>query len=168
MSRSLDAGRLRQALDYDPATGIFRWRESRGNQLAGAVAGGLGTRGYWRIGLDGVRWTGHVLAWLYVHGVLPRVDLDHINQVKSDNRISNLREDVAGLNRQNRDSPRSDNSSGFLGVCWDKRESKWLAQISVNGRRKHLGYHATPEAASEAYLAAKRELHPFWEEGARP
>jgi hypothetical protein len=50
--------------------------------------------------------------------------------------------------------PRSDNTSGFLGVSWDKRSQKWRAQISIDGRNRVLGAFATPEQANEAYQIA--------------
>jgi hypothetical protein len=52
----------------------------------------------------------------------------------------------------------------FRGVSWCERDKKWQAIITINGRGKHLGLFDTPEEAYAAYLYAKLELHPFWEE----
>lgn len=84
---------------------------------------------------------------------------DHRNGDGLDNRRSNLREATAGENGRNRRIDR-DNTSGFKGVCWHKRDRRWQASIRVGGRSpRHLGYFPTPEEAARAYDAAARELH---------
>lgn len=84
---------------------------------------------------------------------------DHRNGNGLDNRRSNLRESTAGQNSQNR-RQRRDNTSGFKGVSWYKRASRWHAHIAVNGgNQQTLGYFATAEEAARAYDEAARELH---------
>lgn len=78
----------------------------------------------------------------------------------ADNRWQNLRAATRHLNMQNRRNPKRHSVSGFLGVCWHAQRKKWLASIFVNGKQRSLGLHATPELAHEAYLKAKRILHP--------
>ena len=65
-------------------------------------------------------------------------------------------------NKQNISKPSIANSSGFRGVSWEKKRQKWHAQIKLNGKTKHLGRFNTAEQAYNAYLKAKKELHPFW------
>jgi len=67
-------------------------------------------------------------------------------------------------NQHNVSSLQLNNTSGFRGVFWRKNRKKWKAIIYLNSRQKHLGHFDTAEEASEAYLKAKRELHPFWRE----
>jgi hypothetical protein len=83
---------------------------------------------------------------------------DHRNGNGLDNRRINLREATAGENNQNR-RQRSDNTSGFKGVHWDKRSSKWRAQVNANGKAHRLGHYLTAAEAARAYDAAARELH---------
>jgi hypothetical protein len=88
----LTAERLRKRLRYDAETGLFTRRVGSGHAHAGDMAGSVHSTGYVRICIDGGRYTAHRLAWLYVHGVWPSGQIDHINRNRSDNRIANLRE----------------------------------------------------------------------------
>jgi hypothetical protein len=161
MKRSFDAETMRRLLDYEPDTGVFRWRiQPSRNVKAGAVAGCVERNGYIVIGVDGTNFKAHRLAWLHFHGVWPEHDIDHINRVRADNRIANLRDVSRSVNLQNQTRPQKRGTSGYLGVTWYKRDKRWLAQIRVNGRLKNLGYFSSAEAAHAAYLAAKLRLHP--------
>lgn len=154
----LTAQIVRAAVDYDPLTGIFRWREGGDRRRpAGEIAGGRSSEGYWRICINGERHQAHRLAWLYVHGEWPTADIDHRDANKLNNRIENLREASGVVNAQNKRIARIDNKSGLLGVSRDG--ARWRAAIHVNGRQKRLGSFPTPEAAHECYVAAKRQLH---------
>jgi HNH endonuclease/AP2 domain len=156
--------RLRQVLDYDPLTGIFTWKAPTSNRVKiGSVAGSDKHDGYLTITVDGLAEYAHRLAWLFVYGVLPERQLDHRNGNPSDNRISNLRLATPVQNSQNKVKPQRNGTTGLLGVCYFKRTGKWTANITAAGERHYLGYFDTPEQASEAYWAAKRELHPHVE-----
>ena len=157
--------RLQELLSYDPGTGIFTNLKSRGNRIKiGSVAGSKNPNGYVHIQIDYKKYQAHRLIWLYVYGEFPEKSLDHINEVKDDNRLVNLRLATHQENHQNQSSPQTNNTSGYLGVCWHKQHGKWLARIMANGKHKHLGLFNTAEEASEAYLTAKRKLHQFWVE----
>lgn len=163
MNDLLTAERLRELLSYDCDTGEFRWRKSTTNSVrVGAAAGRSGPKGYRLIKIDCRTWLAHRLAWLYVHGRWPASQIDHINGDKADNRLANLREATAAENQHNKFRAQANNrTSGLLGVCWHKRDRRWVAQIKVGGKVRHIGLFATPEAAHDAYLKAKAELHPF-------
>jgi hypothetical protein len=161
---TLTAERLREMLDYCPETGVFRWRVSNGKRaIAGQPAGGISRNGYARISIDDAKHYAHRLAWLHVHGVWPQGQIDHINGVKADNRIANLREASASQNGQNRSAARADSGSGKIGVRLNPTSGRWGAEIVKNGQKHNLGYFDTKEAAHAAYLAAKRKLHEFGE-----
>ncbi|MCI0598744.1 MAG: HNH endonuclease [Beijerinckiaceae bacterium] len=149
--------RLREVLAYDPDTGVFTWRVARGRQSAGPEAGSLDGRGYRQIRIDGRRYQAHRLAWLYMAGAWPKDEIDHVNMDCADNRFENLREATRSQNQANIRA-QSNNTSGFKGVCWHKRDRRWEAKIMVCGRKKHLGYFDTPKAAHAAYVAAAK-LH---------
>jgi hypothetical protein len=102
----------------------------------------------------------HRVICALLHGRWPVNEIDHINGNRSDNTPSNLREATHIENGQN-NSLHSNNTSGFLGVRWDRRRNKWKAEITVSRRRRHLGYFETAEAASAAYIASKTRHHPF-------
>jgi hypothetical protein len=158
---NVTAQRVRELLDYDPLTGVFRWRASRSacKVKPGDIAGSLHSSGYVRIGVDYTICLAHRLAWLHVYGVWPGPILDHINTVKSDNRISNLRDVSPQVNQQNKRLPRANVTSKYLGVWWNTRQRKWVTGITAFGRRIHLGTFADEDAAYAAYLAAKRRHH---------
>ena len=99
----------------------------------------------------------HRLAWLYVHGAWPAADIDHRDGVRSNNKLSNLREATRDENCQNTLWPLGE--SGILGAV--KVGSRWRSKIKIDGKVKHLGYFDTPELAGEAYLAAKADSHTF-------
>ena len=157
---NLTAQRLREILFYSPESGLF-------SAIAPAKAtnGGAGcvdkATGYVRIRIDGDLHQAHRLAWLYVTGAWPNGVIDHINGVKSDNSIANLRDASAATNAQNiRFAQKNNFSSGYLGVTKSHCISKpWLAQITVNRRCIKIGYFATADEAHNAYLQKKRELH---------
>jgi hypothetical protein len=86
------------------------------------------------------------LAWLFTHGEWPKSQIDHINGIKDDNRIHNLRAASNSDNAVNKLSLRSDNTSGITGIHFDKRRKKWMVTV---GDKSH-GRFATKEEAIEA------------------
>lgn len=119
----LTAEKLREILFYDPETGVFYWRVSRGSRAKAGDAAGHGeqSRGYIDIRIDGQKYRAHRLAWLYVHGKWPESLVDHINGIKTDNTLSNLRLATRAQNARN---------NSATGVRWCSRR-KWTASISI-------------------------------------
>ena len=156
---SLDWATLERALDYDPETGIFRWKQPRRRVKVGDITGTPDTHGHLGITLDGIRYSAHRLAWFYVHKVWPKDEIDHINRVKTDNRIANLREATHQQNMFNTDRRRN-NLSGFKGVVRLRREkNNFMARIQVDGKTIFLGLFPTPEEAHAAYADASQRYH---------
>lgn len=149
---------LHAFLHYDPETGVFTHRTTNRNARAGAVAGSQKNTGYIVVGVLGHDVLGHRLAWFYVHGVWPAVQVDHINRVRSDNRIDNLRLATQVENLQNTTVGKG-NTSGHKGV--HAYQGKWVAQISHNKKRHYLGFFADVEDAARAYAEAADRLHKF-------
>lgn len=156
----LTAERLREVLSYNPETGEFHWLKSSNNFVkVGEIAGKrLNSSGYKDIQIDGVHYRAHRLAWLYVYGVWPDGEVDHINCIRTDNRIANLRDVPDRLNSHNRIAPSRNNTSGYLGVT-KKKDGRYQASIRIGGKRIHLGSFSDPKQAHEAYLAGKRKYH---------
>lgn len=157
----LTQARLKELLQYHPETGYFTRKSTRGGKLIGSIAGTHDTHGHLQIKIDKQLYLAHRLAWLYIHGSMPKYQVDHINGLRDDNRLNNLREASLQQNTQNQINARSNNSTGFLGVSFHKPNSLYRAQICHNGKVLHLGYHVTAELAHDAYLVAKRKLHEF-------
>lgn len=160
MKYNLTAEQLRVLLSYDPDTGIFRRLVRTSNSVqVGDIAGGDNKKGYVKIRVFAQLIFAHRLAWLHHYGCWPDGEIDHINGLKSDNMIENLRVSDRSENIQNLRKAHADNVSGFLGV---KRNGiGWAAKITINYEDKYLGTFKTPELAHAAYLKAKKELHPF-------
>jgi hypothetical protein len=155
--------RLKELLSYDTETGVFtNLTQRRRGCLIGDAVGYKRPDGYICIQIDYKRYYAHRLAWFYMYGYFSILQIDHINQVKDDNRIINLRLVTAKQNLQNVSKPHVDNKSGYLGVSWNKNKKKWIAQITANKEFKYLGCFNSPEEASEEYLKAKQKLHFFW------
>ena len=153
----MDAEYLRSVLSYNELTGEFRWLRASNRGKLNALAGCPHNEGYITIKLDGRVYLAHRLAFMWMTGEWPKHSVDHINGIRTNNAWANLRDVTQLLNAQNR--TKGTGKSGFLGVSWSKKASKWVAQIKANGNAKFLGYYQTPESAHQAYLAAKRVMH---------
>ena len=159
------ADRLRELFFYCKDTGVFTRRTPTERSGVGTVVGTKDGAGYLVVSVDGKVYRLHQLAVAHVTGSWPTAPVDHKNRRKSDNRWGNLRMSSKSENGQNQvNAPSSNRSCGVLGVS--KGRSNCKAGIRVNGRRIHLGTFATVEQAREAYLSAKRILHPAFYEGA--
>ena len=146
----LTLDRLKELLDYNPETGLFTWKITRNNYVkSGRIAEAKTDEGYVTITVDGECWRGHRLAWFYVHGVVPDREIDHINCVKSDNRIANLRLATRSENRRNRGLQKN-NKSGVKGVSWSKAECRWDVRTRINGKQVFIGQFDSLEEAAEA------------------
>ena len=153
---------IKDYLSYDPVSGLFTRLKNVSNCKAGSIAGCSDKKGYVQLKFNGKCYKAHRLAWYFTYGEMPVYAIDHKNEIKDDNRISNLRLDINRENEHNKSKLKVNNTSGYVGVHWHKKMKKWAARIMVKGKREVLGYYDTAEEASLAYLARKRELHPFW------
>lgn len=165
-SKDLTVTRLRELTHYDPETGIFRWRVNRNNNAKkGDVLGkfSVSPDGYKTTMIDRKTQLQHRLAWLYVYGEWPINKIDHINRIKTDNRIRNLRCVTNDQNMQNM-VKKSNNTSGYKGVHLVTTTGRWRAQLRVNGKRIDLGTYDTAKQAGDAYIAGVKKFcthHPF-------
>jgi hypothetical protein len=153
---------LHNILDYDPLTGIFRWKnpKPRSGLRPLDIAGCYDNYGYQIINISKKIYKAHRLAWLYVYGQFPAKHLDHINCIRDDNRIINLRECNNAENQQNC-KKNTRNSSGYKGVDYVKANNRWRATIYHDKKSYHLGYFDTAQEAYKAYLDGKAKYHTF-------
>ncbi|MES0266800.1 HNH endonuclease [Citrobacter sedlakii] len=149
--------KLKSLLHYDPETGIFTRKKGGGGRAAGSMAGWVNGHGYIQISVDGRDYKAHRLAMLYMYGERPEM-VDHINMIRSDNRIVNLRAATRAQNGQN-SRIRSDNASGVKGVSWDKRINKWVARCTCNGHENWIGSFENKECAIEAVRLFRGKIH---------
>lgn len=165
---------LKELLHYDSETGIFIWKDrpiysiekfhssTWNTRYAGKKAGVLTKDGRIRITINYKRYLAHRLAWLYIYGSFPKNQIDHKDGNPLNNKINNLREANHSENSQNQRKALSNNkSTGLLGTFLDKRDGRIYARIMINKKFIHLGCFKTKEEAHQAYLIAKRNIHPF-------
>lgn len=160
---NLTVARLRELLHYDPETGLFTKRVPSGKWKAGQQIGHVAPDGYVHIFLESKRRKAHRLAWAYVHGEWPRGPIDHINGLKADNRLSNLRDATVFINAQNLRAPYSGNRTGLLGVSRQRSgrfSSTIVATLAGHKLQLYLGTYDDESTAHAVYLEAKRLLHP--------
>jgi hypothetical protein len=134
---------LWEIFDYKPLTGELIRKDT------GKVAGSIEAKGYRTVRIRGLAAKAHRIVWAWVTGKDPgELQVDHIDQNKDNNRISNLRLVDTSRNKLNNKAK---------GYSWHKRSKKFQASITVRDRTIYLGYHETEEAAHQAYLNAKHQ-----------
>lgn len=158
---------LSSVIRYEPSSGDFfwlsrpiehfksdwlhrRWNSSR----AGTRAGSSDAEGYQQIKIDGSVYRAHRLAVYLAYGEPPIGEVDHINGVRSDNRLENLRVVSCQQNSRNRKIP-AGNKSGVVGVCWISARGKWMAHIGSGERQQNLGYFDEYEDAIQRRKSAE-------------
>lgn len=154
--KQFDREYLRQVLNYDPLTGRFEWKVARQGVRAGMKAGSVNSEGYLLIKIDGKSYKAHSLVFMWMYGFKPN-EVDHINHVRTDNRVENLREVIGSENRKNRSLP-STNTSGCAGVHFRKDTNKWTAYINSDSNQCKLGCFDNLFEAACVRKSAERRL----------
>lgn len=149
---------LKEHLSYDPKTGLFTRIKDSGRFKKGSELGTRHSTGYFVIRIGQKLYKAHRLAWMYVFGSFPALNIDHINRNGLDNRLVNLRLVTQKQNTENR-SIAKNNTSGHPGISWSKKLGKWRARITINYKGKHLGYFQEKQDAINAYVIAAKQLH---------
>ena len=151
---------LRSMFRYDPDTGDIFWAAPGKGKIKKKPAGTQELSGYKGIVINGRRIRAHIIAWALYYNKWPDSQLDHINGIRSDNRILNLREATNSQNGKNL-KIKSNNKSGFTGVTYDKINKKWRATIKIDGKQKNLGRYLDIEDA--VFARKKAEIKYFGE-----
>ena len=158
---------LRQLLRYEPETGRLFWRE-RPEEMFGTkrafkiwntrysgkeAFNTLTLTGYKQGSIFDIKYLAHRIIWKMVYNQEPP-QIDHIDHNPSDNRIHMLRASSNPENGKNQ-KHQINNTSGVMGVCWDKDRNKWRAQIQIKGKNKYLGIFTEFDKAVAARKAAE-------------
>ena len=148
---------LQRLFSYDPETGVFRHKTKASGRVKyiGAIAGSLTKNGYIAINLPGGKKVlAHRLAWFWIKGRWPKVEIDHFDGDRANNRISNLRK--AGRVENSRNSGlRRNNTTGRVGVGFDRSRQRFTAKITVAGKTINLGRFSQLPAAIAARQQAE-------------
>lgn len=148
---------LKQLFNYREDGELIQKKKTSIRVCVGDVAGCIFDHGYRLIHIKGKFYYSHRLIWMFHYGYLPENQIDHINRIKSDNRIENLREVTQSCNMRNIGNLRN-NTSGVKGVCFNKRSNKWGVTIQVLSKRKSVGAHIDFNEAVLHRLAAEQCL----------
>lgn len=147
---------------YGRETGVLYWRIKdrntiRHNYVAGSNKGT--NDGYRRVGIKGKIYQEHRIIMMLCFGHIPEnAKIDHINHVRDDNRLVNLRFVTQGENLKNQ-SVSSKNTSGVTGVYFSKARKKYIAQIKANRQVHYLGCYNTLEEAAAARAEANLKFN---------
>ena len=158
-NNSLDVEILCEYISYNHETGELTYIKKPSRKiLSGSTVGCPDKNGYIQFRFMAHNLLAHRVAWAIYYGKWPEKQIDHINHIKSDNRINNLRQADHSQNGCNR-GLQSNNRSGVPGVHWSSQKEKWFAKIKLNGKSKHLGVFADIEDAANAVKKARIEMH---------
>lgn len=145
---------------FEYKEGELYWKISPSrNTKVGQKAGFLNNLGYKQVRLKKKAYKVHRVIWEMLKGPIQEgYQIDHINGIKNDNNINNLR---LCTNQENMRNKRVNSNSKLQvkGVWWDNQNQKYQAKIQKNNIQKHLGYFNNLEEAKEAYEKAAKELH---------
>ena len=152
---------LKSLLSYEPDTGVIRWIAKGKGRIKKKEAGTLLHSGYAGIAIGPKRWQSHRIAWALHYGEWPKDQIDHINGIRTDNRICNLREASNAQNGKNLGLSKA-NKSGVKGVYFDKPNNKWRAFIKVNFKQIDLGRYVNLQDAINARMIAEQKYFGEW------
>ena len=148
-------------LQYDPETGVIIWIKKPCKKIqVGNIAGNLNSDGYIHIRFYGKSYQAHRLAWYLHYGKWPTNQIDHINGIRTGNRINNLRDVTRSENQNNRKGHRE---KTYKHYNYDKNKQKWKVQKRINGKKTFFGYFETEEKARQ-FIQDNIQLFP----GAKP
>lgn len=149
----------REALElfrYDYETGVLYWRWRVNSRVPKTLEAGTQNKssGYLSVKVHGGLYQVHRVVMLMCYGFYGEgLEVDHINHVRNDNRLFNLRFVTRSENNKNQ-SLSSKSATGVNGAYFAKANKKYVAQIKVNRKRIHLGMFDTLEDAAAARAEA--------------
>ena len=150
---------IKKTVEYDSKTGKLKYKKNS------KQAGTLNHNGYLVLTIQGKVYRNNRIAWLCFYGRLPINEIDHINGNKKDNRICNLRDVTHQENQRNRKINKN-NTSGVVGVNFQKASGKWRVRIKVDKIDIGLGLFNDLESAILARKSAEVK-HGFHENHGR-
>ena len=145
------------AVDLETVNGLLKYDRADGSLIRisgryiGKIAGYLDKDGYTELRICGKIVKAHRLIWFIVYGSWPAGEIDHINGIRSDNRVVNLRDVDRKTNSANRVFPQKNNKIGVLGVV--KVGNSFIAKKQINGKGIYIGSYDNQYDASQAYKA---------------
>ena len=152
---------LNELFIYNPETGLIYWKAKGKGRIKKKEAGTKLYSGYIGICVGKQRMQAHRLAWALFYGKTPKDQIDHINGIKTDNRICNLREATNSQNGKNLSLSKA-NKTGHKGVCFESFTNKWKAYIRVDRKMINLGRFEKIEDAITIRKQAEQKYFGEW------
>lgn len=152
---------LNELFTYNPKTGLIYWKAKGKGRIKKKEAGTLLHSGYIGICIGSRRIQAHRIAWALFHGQNPKDQIDHINGIKTDNRICNLREATNAQNGKNLKLSKA-STTGIKGVCYEKYTNKYKAYIRIDGKMLSLGRYNTLQEAAVIRKQAEEKHFGEW------
>jgi hypothetical protein len=152
---TLTQEKLHELFEY--RDGNLYWKNHKYKKLIGKKTGTLNADGYLHVGINKKQYKAHRLIFLYHYGYLP-INVDHINGLKNDNRIENLREATRSQNSYNQKLNKN-NKSGIKNVYWNKNEKKWIVEISSKNKIVFHKLFNDLELAELVAIEARNKYH---------
>ncbi|EII4275234.1 HNH endonuclease [Salmonella enterica] len=153
----MSVGDIRDLIDYNSENGVLTAKVNFSGRQAGSVIGSQTWQGYYAFSLFGKKCFAHRLAWLLHYGEWPSQPIDHINGIKTDNSIRNLRLCSLSQNQFNKPTQKN-NTTGVKGVYWNKRDKRYVASVQFNGKKYSAGHHKDIDSAKEAVMKLREKL----------
>jgi len=136
--RHIDYEKTIDTVVYDPDTGFFEWKKNKKIHYSPVVCRPTTSDGYLYLFMDNMVYLAHRVAYVYMTGEQPD-EIDHINHIRTDNRWCNLRS-VSKLENQKNRTIQKNNTSGVVGLVWNKKDSAWLVRIKANHKNIYIGH----------------------------
>lgn len=155
---NLTVDKLKEVLYYCSDSGVF-YRKSKDGTIRKTPCGSTSKNGYVVIRVMNVLYYAHRLAWMYMHESFPDKHIDHVNNIRTDNRIKNLRNVSRNQNNQNLKKAQKNNKSQVLGVSFTGNRKPYRARICIDGKQRQIGVFFTAEEAHCAYMTEKKKHH---------
>ena len=142
---------IQSIFNYDAEKGILTHKK-RHAVKEGAIASYVMNHGYAGVKIHQKLYLVHRIIWTFVTGQWPKLDIDHINCDKTDNRWSNLREATRTENCMNGRARRHHLKGAYV-----QKNGRWQSHIKIRGLHCHLGTFLTEKDANAAYKAASEQ-----------
>lgn len=154
----LTQAELKELLEYNPDTGLWKWHTPKGSCKKGWFCGSRSIGGYLDIKIRGKSYRTHRLAFLFMEGAFPPDLVDHIDGDTANNKWHNLRHCSYSGNNRNTRLPNT-NTSGYKGVSRREGRSTWTVRLSVAGKTRNFGCYKDLELAALVAEEAREKYH---------
>lgn len=149
---------LRALFQYDPFTGVLRNRLGRGGAAIGSIAGAKAVNGYIAVSVFKKKYFAHRVIWAVRYGTWPEDEIDHINTVRDDNRLVNLRCATQVQNSHNTGA-RKHSLTGIKGVSVIPETGRYRVRVRSEGKVYNVGCYESESRAALAAQTARKKLH---------